>query len=111
VDDTDTDTDAALTRRLVNGDRSALADAFDRFAPTVTRSAWGQADTRQDAVELVQDTFLTLWREAATIDLAGDGLLPWLLSVCQDHAASRARRRTGHTSGVPRTTGEGGDAR
>jgi RNA polymerase sigma factor (sigma-70 family) len=91
VDD-DTQADAALTRRLADGDRTALADAFDRFAPTLTRYAWAQAERRQDVEELVQDTFLTLWQKAATIDLATSALLPWLLVVCRNHARNQTRR-------------------
>jgi DNA-directed RNA polymerase specialized sigma24 family protein len=91
VDD-DTRADAALTRRLADGHRTALADAFDRFAPTLTRYAWAQAERRQDVEELVQDTFLTLWQKAATIDLATSALLPWLLVVCRNHARNQARR-------------------
>ena len=49
--DDDTQADATLTRRLADGDRTALADAFDRFAPTLTRYAWAQAERRQDARE------------------------------------------------------------
>jgi RNA polymerase sigma factor (sigma-70 family) len=91
VDD-DTEADAALARRLANGDRAALADAFDRFAPTLTRYAWALADSRQDVEELVQDTFLTLWQKADGIDLATSALLPWLLVVCRNHARNQARR-------------------
>ncbi|KQS14773.1 hypothetical protein ASG04_02825 [Curtobacterium sp. Leaf183] len=90
--DEDTEADGALTRRLAEGDRAALADAFDRFAPTLTRYAWAQAASRQDVEELVQDTFLTLWQKAATIDLATSALLPWLLVVCRNHARNQARR-------------------
>jgi len=76
--DEDTEADAALTRRLANGDRAALADAFDRFAPTLTRYAWALASSKQDVEELVQDTFLTLWQKSGELDLATSALLPWL---------------------------------
>jgi RNA polymerase sigma-70 factor (ECF subfamily) len=88
----DTDADADLARRLAHGDRTALSDAFDRFAPTLTRYAWALAGSKQDVEELVQDTFLTLWQKAATIDLATGSLVPWLLVVCRNHARNQARR-------------------
>ncbi len=90
--DQPTDADAALARRLALGDRAALADAFDRFAPTLTRYAWALAASKQDVEELVQDTMLTLWQKAATIDLPTGTLLPWLLVVCRNHAKNQARR-------------------
>ncbi|PZE83246.1 RNA polymerase sigma factor [Curtobacterium sp. MCBD17_032] len=89
--DNDTDADVGLTRRLAGGDRSALADAFDRFAPTLTRYSWALADSRQDVEELVQDTFTTLWQEADTLQLSTRALLPWLLVVCRGHAEDQAR--------------------
>jgi RNA polymerase sigma factor (sigma-70 family) len=89
--DTDTDADVALTRRLASGDRAALADAFDRFAPTLTRYAWALTDSRQDVEELVQDTFLTLWQKADALQLSTRALLPWLLVVCRNHARNQAR--------------------
>ena len=91
MDDTN-DADVALARRMARGETGALAEAFDRFAPTLTRYAWALASSRQDVEELVQDTFLTLWQKAGTIDLATRSLLPWLLVVCRNHAKNQARR-------------------
>jgi len=90
------DDDAGLVRRLASGDRTALASAFDRFAPTLTRYAWAIAGSRQDVEELVQDTFLTLWQRADEVGLPTGGLLPWLLVVCRNHARNLARRNAKH---------------
>jgi RNA polymerase sigma factor (sigma-70 family) len=101
--DTDTDIapdeDVALARRLALGDTAALAAAFDRFAPTLTRYAWALAGSRQDVEELVQDTLLTLWQKADGLELPTGTLLPWLLVVCRNHARNQARR-------VARTAGD-----
>ncbi|WP_308159185.1 sigma-70 family RNA polymerase sigma factor [Curtobacterium sp. ISL-83] len=88
--------DAGLIRRLAMGDRVALASAFDRFAPTLTRYAWAIAGSRQDVEELVQDTMLTLWQKADGLQLPTGMLLPWLLVVCRNHAKNLARRNTKH---------------
>jgi RNA polymerase sigma-70 factor (ECF subfamily) len=92
----DTADDAALARRLASGDRAALAIAFDRFAPTLTRYAWAIAGSKQDVEELVQDTFLTLWQKADGVQLATGELLPWLLVVCRNHARNLGRRNAKH---------------
>lgn len=89
--DDETADDAALLRRLAGGDRAALADAFDRFAPTLTRYAWALADTPEDAAALVQDTFLTLWQQASALALPTGRLLPWLLTACRDHSSDAPR--------------------
>lgn len=95
MDDT-ADDDTGLARRLATGDRAALAIAFDRFAPTLTRYAWAIAGSKQDVEELVQDTFLTLWQKADSVQLPTGELLPWLLVVCRDHARNLARRSAEH---------------
>jgi RNA polymerase sigma-70 factor (ECF subfamily) len=91
---TDTGGDRALTRRVASGDRAALAEAFDRFAPMLTRYAWALAASRPDVEELVQDTFLTFWQKSETLDLPTGSLLPWLLVVCRNHARNLVRKRT-----------------
>jgi len=89
----DAESDAVLVRGLADGDTAALASAFDRFAPTLTRYAWALAGSRQDVEELVQDTLLTLWQKAGTLQLPTGALLPWLLVVCRNHARNQARKR------------------
>ncbi|MFF2277646.1 RNA polymerase sigma factor [Agromyces sp. NPDC058126] len=84
--------DDELLAGLVRGDRSALPVLFDRHAPTVTRYAWAIAQNRQDLEEIVQDTFITLWRKSAEIVLYEASLLPWLLTTCRYLAANAGRR-------------------
>lgn len=88
--------DVGLVRRLASGDRAALATAFDRFAPTLTRYAWAIVDSRQGVEEVVQDTFLTLWQRADGLRLPTGSLLPWLLVVCRNHARNAGRRDVEH---------------
>jgi RNA polymerase sigma-70 factor (ECF subfamily) len=95
-----TDDDIALLARMAAGDKDALARAFDRFAPTLTRYAWAIATSRMDVEELVQDTLLTMWQKAATTELPTGSLVPWLLVVCRNHARNLARRHA-KASGDP----------
>jgi RNA polymerase sigma-70 factor (ECF subfamily) len=91
--DHDTEGDDELVRRTVGGDQRALSALFDRHAATVTRYAWALAETRMDVEEIVQDTFVTLWKKVDQIDLPDDSLLPWLLVVCRNHAANLRRKQ------------------
>lgn len=93
------DTDADVVRRTARGDRAALAEAFDRYAPTVTRYVWALADSRQDAEEIVQDTFLTFWQKADGLELPEASLLPWLLVVAKNHAYNLNRKRARRPEG------------
>ncbi len=90
--DEGTGTDAELLERLANGDQRALAVVFDRHAAAVTRYAWAIASSRMDVEEIVQDTFLTMWRKAADIMIAERSLLPWLLVTCRNFGLNAARR-------------------
>lgn len=85
-------TDAELLERLASGDQHAMAVVFDRHAPAVTRYAWAIAPSRMDVEEIVQDTFLTVWRKAAEIMIAETSLLPWLLVTCRNFGMNAVRR-------------------
>ena len=69
-----------------------MAVVFDRHAPAVTRYAWAIAPSRMDVEEIVQDTFLTVWRKAAEILIAEASLLPWLLVTCRNFGMNAVRK-------------------
>lgn len=85
-------TDADLLRRLGDGDERALSIVFDRHATAVTRYAWALAPSRMDVEEIVQDTFVTVWRRAPEITIPDVSLLPWLLVTCRNLALNVARK-------------------
>lgn len=94
--------DPDLLRRLAEGDETALSIVFDRHAKAVTRYAWALAPTRQDVEEIVQDTFVTVWRRAGEITLADSSLLPWLLVTCRYLALNSARKSArAHADALP----------
>lgn len=80
-----------LVREVASGSVIAFDALYERHAPSVTRYAWALAPTRESAQELVQDTFITLWRNAPTIHMVGDSLLPWLLVTARNHASNQRR--------------------
>lgn len=84
--------DAELLSRLGAGDRQALAAVFDRHAAAVTRYAWALATSRMDVEEIVQDTFVTLWRKSGEIAIAESSALPWLLVTCRNLARNAVRK-------------------
>ncbi|GAA0964665.1 RNA polymerase sigma factor [Frigoribacterium faeni] len=84
--------DAELIKRASTGNRQALSSLFDRYATAVTRYAWALAPSRMDVEEIVQDTFVTLWKKSGEMTLPNDSLLPWLLVVCRNHALNQRRK-------------------
>jgi RNA polymerase sigma factor (sigma-70 family) len=85
--------DTDLLTLISGGNDAALSELFDRHAPAVARYAWSLADTRFDAEELVQDTFIAVWSNARRIRI-NVSVLPWLLVTCRNHARNLARKRS-----------------
>jgi RNA polymerase sigma factor (sigma-70 family) len=85
--------DTELLKLIGDGNDAALSELFDRYAPAVTRYAWSLADTRFDAEELVQETFITVWSNARRIRI-NVSALPWLLVTCRNHARNLVRKRS-----------------
>jgi RNA polymerase sigma-70 factor (ECF subfamily) len=88
--------DEDTLRRLARGDQAAFAELFDRYSGTVYRYAWGLAEARDEVPDIVQETFLVLWRRRKDVRLAERTILPWLLLCCRNTAynLNRVRRRS-----------------
>ncbi len=93
--------DVELMRRVRKGEEEALQQLHRRYAPLVFHLACRSLD-RAAAEEIVQDTFLAVWRRAADFDPARGSFRTWLLSIGRhrmlDELRSRSRR--------PQTSGE-----
>jgi RNA polymerase sigma factor (sigma-70 family) len=89
-------TDEDLVSGLVRGDDRAFSALFDKYSTTVYRYAWGLADSRNEVPDIVQETFLLLWRRRKDVRMAEQSVLPWLLLCCRNTAynLNRTRRRT-----------------
>lgn len=75
------------------GDVSALSAVFDRVAPDLLRLARRLVRDRNQAQDLVQETFLTALERPGTYDPERP-LRPWLVGILV-HRARDERRRTG----------------
>jgi RNA polymerase sigma factor (sigma-70 family) len=84
--------DDKLLSMSAAGDQVAFADLYDRHAESVARYAWGWVQSTSDVQDLLQETFLTAWQKAATVDVIGSSALPWSLATCKNHARNRQRK-------------------
>src|SRR5688572_8077617 len=78
-------------RFRARGDAAALGLAFDRTAPELRRVARHLARTRDDADDLVQQTFLTAIEKVSSLESDREPL-PWLVGILLMHA-KEARRK------------------
>ena len=66
--------EAALVREVAAGSEAALASLYDRHADGIYAAACRLTSDRQDAEEVVQETFLALWNRAELFDPAAGSL-------------------------------------
>lgn len=55
--------------------------------------AFSLVGTQADAEDVLQETFLAAWRKLPGLELAGQSLLPWLVTICRFQSANRIRRQ------------------
>ncbi len=86
------DTDAQLMWRLRSGDEGALGQLYDRHASLAFGLALRMVRDRAAAEEVVQDTFLTLWRQAAHYAPDRASCRSWICTIVRSRAIDRLRR-------------------
>lgn len=87
------DPEAALVIRLGRGDESALDELYARLGGGVFATAFELLRSREEAEEVVQDTFLTLCRKAHLYNTPERSPRAFIYTVARNKALSRLRRR------------------
>ncbi len=85
--------EAALLRRIVDGDENALAVVYDRYSGLVYSVALRILRDAGLAEEVLQDIFYKFWRTASMFDPSRGSLGAWLLVCARNRAISRLRGR------------------
>jgi len=75
-----------LLRRLKKGETGALAELYDGYSTIVYRLILRIVHDPGVAEELVQETFLKLWRRASLVDESARSLGPWILTIARNRA-------------------------
>lgn len=88
--------DRALVARVTEGDGGALEALYARYG----RACYGLArrilTDEQLAADVVQEVFLTVWRDASKFDASRGGFSSWLLSMTHHKAVDAVRREENH---------------
>jgi len=94
--------DLVLLQGIRDGREDALQQLHRRYAPLIFHLACRALD-RAAAEEVVQDTFLAVWRRAADFDPARGSFRTWLVSIGHHRMLDelRLRSRRPQTSGEP----------
>ncbi|MDP1827762.1 MAG: sigma-70 family RNA polymerase sigma factor [Archangium sp.] len=84
--------DQTLLDRIVRGDERALAELYERFAPRAFGVARRVLRNDAEAEELVQDTFVDVWRSATRYDPRRAAPERWILTMIRTRAIDRLRQ-------------------
>jgi len=91
------DAEAALSRRFVSGDETALAEVYRRWSPVIFTLALRSLGDRSDAEDVTQRTFVSAWTSRAGYDASKAKLSTWLVAIARRRIAdtheSRAKIR------------------
>ena len=84
--------DEELMRSAASGSAEAIAALYARYAPRILAMAV-QALDRATAEEVVQDVFVSVWKNARAFDPKRGPLRPWLFQIAHHRIANELRRR------------------
>ena len=78
----------------LRGDRDAFRQLFVAVAPVVKSLALRQGADPQTADELVQDTFLAVWRKARLFSASRGAVTSWIFAIARNRRIDRLRQAT-----------------
>jgi RNA polymerase sigma-70 factor (ECF subfamily) len=83
--------DTTLVASAASGSEHAFRSLYRAYVRPVYWLAYGLLGNAADAEDVTQETFLVAWRKLPSLNLAGDSLLPWLVTICRFQSANRIR--------------------
>src|SRR3954468_697610 len=84
--------DAALVRRIRAGEREAVDDLYERFRRPAFALARRILADDSLAEDVLQDVFLSVWRDPGAFDRARGSFASWLLAMVHHKAVDAVRR-------------------
>lgn len=91
---------ADLLHRIARQDEIALKTLYDRVSPPMFGLALRVVRQREWAEDVLQETFLTIWRSAADYRVALSPPLAWIGLIVRSRALDLLRRRAAERAAV-----------
>jgi RNA polymerase sigma-70 factor (ECF subfamily) len=85
--------DAVLLRQIADRRPEALAELYDRHAPTLLALAKRVLGNPSDAEEVLQEVFVHVWNHALRYDPSRSSVSTWLVLITRSRAIDRLRSR------------------
>jgi len=92
--------DARLLERLRRNERDALAAMYDAYGQIAYGLAYRVLGQAGDAEDIVQESFLSLWRQADRLDARRGSVRSLLLTIVHRRSIDVLRRRSGRNERV-----------
>lgn len=87
-----------LVSRLQGGDRAAMRRLYDRYSGFAMAIALRYVPDRDDACDIVQDSFVKIFQAIGQFECRGEGALrSWVSRIVANEALGFLRRRSGLT--------------
>jgi RNA polymerase sigma-70 factor, ECF subfamily len=83
----------ALTFVALQRDESAYADLFSHFAPRLRAFGMKMFGNEQQALEMVQDTMLNVWKKAALFDATRGCASTWIFTIARNVRFDMLRKK------------------
>lgn len=93
-----------LLRSIAAGDQQALSDLYDAFSAAIYGVVLRMVEKEETAQEVLQDTFVKVWRNAAGYDPGKGRPFTWMVNIARNTAIdalrSPAMRRAGSIQAI-----------
>ena len=93
--------DESLIASVANGDLGALEALYDRFGRVAFSLAYRIVGDRGSAEDVVQDAFLSVWRQAKSYRRERGSARTWLMSIVHHRSIDRLRASAAAGPTVP----------
>ncbi|WP_431262344.1 sigma-70 family RNA polymerase sigma factor [Roseateles chitinivorans] len=104
---------AALMQRVASADRRAFDELYRATSATLFGMVLRINRDRGHAEEVLQEIYITVWRQAPSFDVAHGKVLTWLTTIARHRAIDSLRRRAAQPATISRFGGidgsDGGD--
>lgn len=87
------DDDGSLLDRIRGGDQQAMVTLFDRHSPVVYAVALRVLGDPSGAEDVMQETFLRIWRTPPVLEITTGSLAGWFAVLARNRAIDQLRRR------------------
>jgi len=83
--------DASLVAAIAGGDKPALAELYDRYAPSLLGFGLRIMGERRESEDLLHDVFIEVWQKASDYDTARGSVRAWLFLRMRSRALDRRK--------------------